>query len=80
MTCDRCGGLVVEERFCGGETMLGAWTYHGVRCINCGAIGARGPSGDRAHTDPADVLPPREEAASPLARPDFTGPRSRGRA
>jgi hypothetical protein len=43
MRCPRCSGLIVKEYFCGGETVFGAWSYEGVRCVNCGAIVDREP-------------------------------------
>jgi hypothetical protein len=36
--CDRCGGLRVEDYFCGASPSDGVWDYEGFRCINCGAI------------------------------------------
>ena len=42
--CTRCGGLAVAEYFCGGETMFEGWSYDGIRCVNCGAVGGRPPS------------------------------------
>jgi hypothetical protein len=38
MACKRCGGLLVAERFYGSNSTLGAWTYDGWRCVNCGAV------------------------------------------
>lgn len=38
MQCDRCGGLKIEEYFCGASVTAGAWSYDGYRCVNCGAI------------------------------------------
>lgn len=49
MDCDRCGGLLVAEHFAGGDSMVGAWQYDGLRCVNCGAIRLDGNT--RAHRD-----------------------------
>lgn len=38
MKCARCGGFSIAQYFCGGETMIEAWSYHGTRCVNCGDI------------------------------------------
>jgi hypothetical protein len=38
MSCERCGGLKVAERFYGTDATVPAWTCDGYRCINCGAI------------------------------------------
>jgi hypothetical protein len=40
MRCERCGGLKVEDHFCGTAIDVPAWDYDGVRCINCGSITA----------------------------------------
>ena len=38
MACERCGGFKVAEYFYGADSSCGFWSYHGYRCVNCGAI------------------------------------------
>lgn len=38
MTCERCGGFVIDVSFSGGVTAIGAWAYDGSKCLNCGCV------------------------------------------
>ena len=38
MKCERCGGFTIAVSFSGGETAIGAWTYAGWKCLNCGCV------------------------------------------
>ena len=51
MDCARCGGLTLAERFFGASRTAGAWSYDGLRCVNCGAIAFVEPAPNRASDD-----------------------------
>lgn len=38
MKCERCNGLVIPVSFLGGDDIVGAWAYDGLKCLNCGHI------------------------------------------
>lgn len=38
MTCERCKGLFIPVSFVGGDDVVGAWEYDGLKCLNCGHI------------------------------------------
>ncbi|MGQ0810579.1 MAG: hypothetical protein ACT4OO_05065 [Nitrospiraceae bacterium] len=40
MTCERCGGLKIFDHFYGTEAEVSAWSYEGLRCLNCGNVSA----------------------------------------
>lgn len=38
MSCERCGGLKIVDHFYGTTAGTSAWSYEGLRCLNCGHI------------------------------------------
>ena len=38
MSCERCGGLKIFDHFYGTTAGTSAWSYDGLRCLNCGHI------------------------------------------
>lgn len=44
MTCERCGGLKIAERFYATDATVSMWSYDGFRCLNCGAISTEEPA------------------------------------
>ena len=38
MTCQRCGGLMVHERFVNQRDRSGPYLFWGQRCLNCGEM------------------------------------------
>ena len=38
MKCERCNGLFIAVSFVGGDDVVGAWEYDGLKCVNCGHI------------------------------------------
>jgi hypothetical protein len=38
MKCERCNGLFISVSFVGGDDVVGAWAYDGLKCLNCGHI------------------------------------------
>jgi hypothetical protein len=65
MSCERCGGLKIVDYFYGTTAGTSAWSYEGLRCLNCGHItdlpGAEGrmtqplqrPMGERRWSHPS---------------------------
>jgi hypothetical protein len=38
MTCERCRGLKLLDRFYGMANDGSVWMYDGLRCVNCGSV------------------------------------------
>jgi len=63
MACERCGGFKVSEYFYGADSSCGFWSYHGYRCVNCGAISVE----NETLGAEASVTPMRHEMAATSA-------------
>lgn len=56
MTCDRCQGLMIEERFLDNDDCSGQPWMKGWRCMNCGLVLDRKISERRLQAAKAQVM------------------------